>query len=363
MRLFARKGSPFASDTPGSPPGLDADLAPRIPGTALRRFGRRWLGLDIGSSAVKVVELSRLRETYRVESFAVEPVPPGSVVAGNISDAGAVGETIRRAVKRAGAKTSNVCIGIGSSAVITKSIDVDASLNDAEMEAEITLEADRAMPIPIDEVAIDFEPLHLSPRDPSKVEVLLAACRMEHVTQRQEAAEAAGLTPRIADIDSHAARHALAFVADNTLPLAWADIGATRCSVTLLASDQSIFTREEQLELRGGPGIGVHGARQNGLEDSSAEYLLGLLARLLRLVVLASPLDRVDRLLLAGGAASTPGLAARADERLGMTVEVVDPFAGMPIAGRVDPGALAAQAPALLTACGLALRGFAGTRT
>ena len=299
---------------------------------------------------MKVVELSRLGESYRVEAFAVEPVPAGSVVAGNISDAGAVGEAIRNACKRAGVKPRKVCAGIPNSAVVTKTIEMDASLTDHELEAEVTLEAERHIPFPIEEVAIDFEPMHLSVRDPSKVNVLLVACRLEHVVQRQQAAELGGLHLDVVDVESHAAHHAITPLVENG-PVALADIGAATSTVMLI-DGESVVIREEQFSL---PPDAATAA-------SVADPLPALLGRLVRLVRLSARVETVDRLLLAGGIAAIPPFADRAAAHLDMAVEVADPFHGMAVSECIDGASLGEHAPALFTACGLALRGLAETR-
>ena len=343
-------------------PSTAVGFAKRI--TATQRLRRRWMGLDIGTSAVKVVELSPLGESFRVEAFAIEPVPAGSVVAGNISDAGAVGEAIRNACKRAGVKPGKVCAGIRNSAVVTKTLDMDASLTDRELEAEVSLEAERHIPFPIDEVAIDFEPMHLSVHDPSKVNVLLVACRLEHVAQRQEAAALGGLRLDVVDIESHAAHHALANIVEYGNPVALANVGAATSTVTLVHGE-SVITREEQFDVppdlpgQQGAVAPTHGRMHHA---TGLEPLPGLLTRLLRLVLLAGRVETVDRLLLAGGVASAPGFAERAAAHLDLTVEVADVFRGMAVSQNVDKASLGEHAPMLYTACGLALRGLAEAR-
>ncbi|MEJ2347263.1 MAG: pilus assembly protein PilM, partial [Gammaproteobacteria bacterium] len=104
------------------------------------------LGLDISSTAVKLLELNRSGGRYRVESYAVEPLPPNSVVEKNIADVEAVGETIRRAVKRSGSRTRDAAVAVAGSAVITKVITMSGSLTDEEMESQIELEADQYIP-------------------------------------------------------------------------------------------------------------------------------------------------------------------------------------------------------------------------
>ncbi|MCY3839649.1 MAG: type IV pilus assembly protein PilM [Gammaproteobacteria bacterium] len=373
MRLFPRNVSPF---TPTAPAPVEVpllklpqtpvpDSAMRTPGTAKRRIRRRWLGLDIGSSAVKVVELSRVDQSYRVEAYAVEPMPAGSVVAGNISDARAVGEAIRNACRRAGVKPKRVCAGIRNSAVVTKTLEMDATLDDRQLEAEVTRVAGRHIPFPLEDVAIDFEPMHLSARDPSKVDVLLVACRVEHVAQRQEAAELAGLSLDVVDVESHGTHHAVVCAAGSSTPVALADIGAGTTTVMLVDGDSAV-TREEPFDLSldtSGEDRADSPPPGRAIEASTVDSLLALLTRLLRLVLLASRLESVDRLLLAGGGATIPGLAEGAAERLDMAVEVADVFRGMAVAARTDRASLPDLAPALFTACGLAVRGFAETRT
>ena len=371
MRLFARKVSPFAPTPVEAPLSLKlpqtpvSESAKRNPGLAKRRFRRRWLGLDIGSSAVKVVELSRVDQAYRIEAYAVEPMPAGSVVAGNISDARTVGEAIRSACRRARVKARMVCAGIHNSAVVTKTLEMDATLDDRQMEAEVTREAGRHIPFPMEDVVIDFEPMHLSAGDPSKVDVLLVACRVEHVAQRLKAAELAGLRLDVVDVESHGAHHAVLQTAGSSTPVALADIGGATTTVMLVNGDSAVTREEPFLLFADSSGGGAADSLPPGraIEASTVDSLLALLTRLLRLVLLASQLESVDRLLLAGGGAAIPGLADRAAERLGIAVEIADAFHGMAVPARTDRKTLAQLAPALFTASGLAARGFAEIRT
>ncbi len=347
MGLFARKVSSVKPDPVGTQPTRVPAAAKRKPGFARQRLRRRWLGLDIGSSAVKIVELSHWGETYRVEAFAVEPVPAGSVVAGNISDVGAVGEAIRNACKRARVRPRKVCVGIENTAVVTKTLEMDASLTDRELEADINAEAERHIPFPIDEVAIDFVPMHLSPADPSKVVVLLVVCRLEHVARCQEAVELGGLRLDVVEVDGHAAHHAVEQITQARGSVVLADVGACTTRVMLIGGDATVV-RDEQFD----------GSVLAGPDGGGVDLLLGLLTRLVRLVCLTSPEPPLNRLLLAGGVGTLPGLADRIGERLALEVEVADTFRGMAVADQVDKESLRASAPALLTACGLSLRGL-----
>ncbi len=158
-------------------------------------FGKRnvpVVGLDISSTAVKLLELSKSGERYRVESYAVEPLPPNSVVEKTITDEQAVGEAIRRAANRSGTRTKGACVAVSGSAVITKVIPMPAQLSADDLEGQIQLEADQYIPYPLEEVSMDFEVIGPSEGDTDKIDVLLAASRSENVDVRVAAAEVGG---------------------------------------------------------------------------------------------------------------------------------------------------------------------------
>ena len=116
------------------------------------------LGVDISSSSIKLLELSRQGDKkFRVERYFSRPLPEGAVVEKNISNLEAVGEEILKLSTLAKTGTNMVAVAVPGSAVITKTIELNASLTDAEMENQITVEADQYIPYPLDEVAIDFE--------------------------------------------------------------------------------------------------------------------------------------------------------------------------------------------------------------
>jgi hypothetical protein len=164
------------------------------------------LGLDVSSSAVKLIELSRSGGRMRVESYAVEPLPVGAVVENSIADTELVGGAIKRVVAKA--KTKNVAMAVAGATVITKVIQMPVGLSDAEMESQIALEADQYIPYPLDEVALDFRVLGPNPSNDNQVNVLLAGCRREQVEARTEALEIAGLKPLYIDVEAYAVERA-----------------------------------------------------------------------------------------------------------------------------------------------------------
>ncbi len=341
------------------------------------------LGLDISSTTVKLLELSKSNGRYRVEAYGVEPMPPNAVVEKNISDVEGVGEAIKRLTSRAKAASKLAAVAVAGSAVITKTIEMDAALSDEELENQITVEADQYIPYPLDEVAIDFEVQGVSGRNADQVEVLLAACRKENVELREAALELGGLKARVVDIEAHAMKRAFELIkrqlgenADE-LVVAIIDIGATMTTLSVLADDRSIYTREqlfggkqltEEIQRRYSLSFEEAGLakKQGGLPDDYEqevlqpfkEAVLQQVTRSLQFFFSSSQYDDVDYIVLAGGTASIEGLSAMIENKLGTPTIIANPFVDMSLASKVDADALANDAPALMIACGLAMRSF-----
>lgn len=341
------------------------------------------LGLDISSTAVKLLELSRGGSRYRVESYAVEPLPPNSVVEKNITDVDAVGEAVRRAVKRSGTRTRDAAVAIAGSSVITKVVPMPAGLSDDDMESQVELEADQYVPYPLEEVNLDFEIIGPSEKNPETVDVLLAACRSENVDMRSAAVETGGLNTRIMDVESFASENAFALLADQ-LPdqgvektIAVIDVGATMTTLNVMHDLSSIYTRDtvfggkqltEEIMRRYGLSYEEAGMakRQGGLPenyqsdvlDPFKEAMTQQASRSLQFFYSSSAFSKVDHIVLAGGSASIPGMDEMIQEKLGVETSIANPFASMSLSARVKPQTLSNDAPALLIACGLALRSF-----
>ncbi len=341
------------------------------------------LGLDISTTAVKLLELSKSGERYRVESYAVEPLPPNSVIEQNISDVEGVGEAIKRAVKRSGTKLKLSAAAVAGSAVITKVISMPASLSDEEMEGQIELEADQYIPYPLDEVNLDFEVIGPSEEDPDRVDVLLAASRSENVDVRVDAIEISGLTPKIIDVEAFAMENAFQLIAEQ-IPdhgidktIAVVDIGATMTTLNVLHDLKTIYTREqvfggkqltEEIQRRYGLSYEEAGMakRQGGLPDNYVpevlepfkEAMAQQVSRSLQFFFVAGQHSSVDYIILAGGSSSIPGVDELIESKLGVPTIVANPFTTMSIAPKIKAQVLSNDAPALMIACGLALRSF-----
>src|SRR6056297_2545534 len=132
--------------------------------------------MDISSTTVKLLELSRSGDKYRVESYAVSSLPQDAVVEKAINDVDGVSNAIRNVLAQSRTKLKTVAAAVAGSAVITKTVDMPSGLSDDELETQLTLEADQYIPYPLEEVALDFEIQGPTQGRDGMVEVLLAAC-------------------------------------------------------------------------------------------------------------------------------------------------------------------------------------------
>lgn len=339
------------------------------------------IGLDISSTAVKLLELTGSRDKYKVEAYAVEPLPPNAVVEKNITDVEAVGDSIRRAVKRSGTKTRNAAVAVAGSAVITKVITMPGALADDELASQIELEADQYIPYALDEVNMDFEVIGPSDSDPDRVDVMLAASRSENVDVRVAAAELGGLTGKIVDVEAFALENAFALLAKDMSTggigevIALVDIGATMTTLSVLADLKIIYAREqvfggkqltEEIQRRYGLTYEEAGLakRQGGLPDNYGpevlepfkESMAQQVNRALQFFYSSSQYAQVDRIVLAGGCASIEGVDEVIAAKTGCEVSIANPFANMSLSSKVRAQVLSNDAPSLMIACGLAMR-------
>ena len=339
------------------------------------------LGIDVSSTAVKLLELSGGGSKFKVEGYAVEPLPSNSVVEKNITDVEAVGETIRRAVKRSGTKNKFAALAVAGSAVITKVITMPGNISEDEMAGQIELEADQYIPYALDEVNLDFEIIGPSESDPERVDVLLAASRSENVDVRVAAADIAGLTCKVIDVEAFALENAFSILARD-MPtggmgetVALVDIGATMTALSVLTDNKIVYAREqafggkqltEEIQRRYGLTYEEAGLakRQGGLPDNYVpevldpfkESMAQQVNRSLQFFYSSSQIGQVDRIILAGGCASIPNADNVIAEKTGVEVNTANPFAHMGVANKVNSEVLANDAPSLMIACGLAMR-------
>jgi type IV pilus assembly protein PilM len=341
-------------------------------------------GLDISSSSVKMLELvDGGKGGYRVERYAIEPLPRDCVVDGNINNLEAVTESVKRAHNRMGTRTKHVAMAVPSGAVISKKIIVPAALREEELEVQVESEANQYIPFALEEVNLDFQILGPSATNPDEQEVLIAATRKEKVEDRVAVADSAGLKALVMDVESFAQESALTLVVQ-ALPgggkdqnIAVVDIGANVMNVAVLRNDQSVYTREQafggnqltqDIVSRYGmtPEEAENAKRSGGLPDDFEsevmkpfmENLSMEVQRALQFFFTSTQYHAVDHILLAGGSAVIPGLDEVVHTRTQVPTSVANPFALMQASPKIQLKRLMADAPSLIVACGLAMRRF-----
>jgi len=351
----------------------------------LSRKNRPLLGLDITTSSIKLIELSLAGGgQYRVEAYAAEPTPPNAMNEKTIVDPEAVGEGIRRAIKRSGAKSREVAIAIAGDAAITKVIQMPRGLKESDLEAQVEMQADQYIPFPMEEVSYDFEVLGTSDKDAESIDVLLVASRTDNVDQRRSAVAAAGLTARIVDVEAFALENACRLMThqmpdggiDRTIAVV--DFGASSTTFSVLHNLKVTYTRDfsfggQQLteEIMRTYGLTMEEAgrakKEGGLPANyQAEVLDPFIDDMTQQVsrslqfYLASGTGREqpDKILVCGGCGNVPGVADVIQSRVGIAAEKGDPLGQMKLSSRARAQAVQRDATALLTACGLALRSF-----
>ena len=340
------------------------------------------VGVDISSTAVKLLQLSQAGGRYRVEHYAVEPLPANAVVEKNIVEVEAVGEALKRAVQRSGTRTRFAAAAVSGSAVITKVIPMQADLSEDDLEGQIQAEAQQYIPYPLEEVSLDFEVLGPVKDNPEMMSVLLAASRTENVDVRVAALELGGLVAKMVDVEAFTIENAFGLLAEQlSVPkdatVAVVDIGATMTTLIVLKNQRTIYTREQvfggkQLtdEVMRRYGLSYEEAgmakRQGGLPESYEievlepfkEAMVQQISRLLQFFFAGTEFSKVDQVVLAGGCAAIAGVAEMVEEQLGVPTIIANPLAGMSLSNRVQAQTLSQDAPSLLIACGLALRSF-----
>ena len=341
------------------------------------------IGIDISSTSIKLLELSKAGSGYRIESIAVEPLPANSMVDKNVAEVEAVGESVKRAIAKSKAKSKFCAIAVAGSSVITKKITMPASLSDDEMEGQISLEAEQYIPYPLEEVNLDFQVLGESEDNSETVDVLLAACRSENVDARIAAVELAGLTPKIVDIEAYTIETVFQTLAPH-LPdegmgqtVAIVDIGATMTSLSVLQDHRLIYTREqnfggkqltEEIMRRYGLSYDEAGLakRQGGLPDNYEPEVLDpfkettaqQVNRFLQFFYSAGSANtNVDHLIIGGGNAALPDIAELTESHTGIQTTIADPFRDMSTSGKINKANLQSDGPSFLIATGLAIRG------
>jgi len=342
------------------------------------------IGLDITTSSIKLIELAQSGGQYRVEAYAAEPTPHNAINEKAIVDAAAVGDAIRRAVKRSGVRSKECAVAISGDAAITKAVQMPRNLSDSDLEQQIEMQADQYIPFPMEEVSYDFQVLGPSEKDPDMRDVLLVASRSENVEQRVAAVNASGLVAKLVDVEAFALENACKLLThqmpdggmDRTIAVV--DFGASTTTFSVLKNLVVVYTRDfafggQQLteEIMRTYGLSMEEAgrakKEGGLPsnyqpevlDPFIDDMTQQVSRSLQFYLASgSGRSQPEQILICGGCANIPGVADVIASRVGIPAERGDPLGQMKISSKAKTLGVTRDATALLLACGLALRSF-----
>ena len=343
---------------------------------------RQLVGLDIGSSVIKVAQLKESKGRYFLQKFGVKPLEPEVIVDGTVMDEGRVVSAIQELFEEANVKNKHVAISISGHAVIVKKISLPP-MPDEELEGQVKLAAEQYIPFDINEVNIDF---HVLPSDASEdqqgdMPVILVAAKKDKINELTELVKAAGLIPMVMDVDAFAVEnmHAINYPMGQEETTALVNLGASVMNVNIIRAGSSLFTRDiplggnrytEAIQREIGlsfeeaeeskkkeRGVDSDGMSLNGVMDSVNAEVASEIARTVDYFKTSTTNAELSRVLVCGGVARAKGLIQQLADRMQLPVEMADPFAEIDITGcDIEPDVLADLAPSAAVGVGLALR-------
>ncbi|MDH3974800.1 MAG: pilus assembly protein PilM [Deltaproteobacteria bacterium] len=335
--------------------------------------------LDVGSYSIKLVELKPLKKGYQLVNLAIAPLPPEAIVDGALMDPSAIAEAITTLVGSVKGKTTDVATSVAGHSVIIKKITL-AAMTEDELADSIQWEAEQYVPFDIADVNLDFEILGPDPADESQMEVLLVAAKKEIIDDYTAVLAEAGLNPVVMDIDAFACQNMLEInysLAEGEA-VAVVNIGASLSNINIIKDGLSLFTRDvangggqftEEIAKRFGLsyedadaaklGRKVEGADPDEVKaviQESCDSFSAEIARTLDFFMATNPDDNVSKVYICGGGAKVRNLDKVMSDKLGMHVEVANPFNAISSGKAFDGQYLSDVGPSFGVAVGLAIR-------
>ncbi|MEY4211439.1 MAG: hypothetical protein RLZ92_1820 [Pseudomonadota bacterium] len=312
------------------------------------------LGIDISTTAIKLVELKHDSNGFTLESYAVVPLSDESLIDKNFFNIDLISQSLKMALKLSGTSVKQACVALSGAAVMSKIINLPALLSENEIERQIINETDEYIPYPLKDINFDFEIQGISEDNPQLLDILLVVSRRENVEQRIAALALAGLKTAVVDTELFALERAFILLA-NQLPdtlkhqtVALLDIGVTACSLNIVYQGRSIYSREQL----------VSGQLSSDQSISFINSIKQQISRLLQFFAISMDSHPIDAMILSGGCAVMDGLQQLLTADLKLPVYIANPFSQLTLSARINSKNLNRDAAKLTIACGLALRSF-----
>jgi type IV pilus assembly protein PilM len=345
------------------------------------RKAKSLVGLDIGSSAVKAVELKPAGKAYRVTAFGSEQVPPDSIVDGAIIDGAAVADAIRRLFDGRNIKTRDVAASLSGNAVIVKKITLPV-MTEAELAESIYWEAEQYIPFDIQDVNLDYQILDAPGQSAGKgtMDVLLVAAKKEKIADYTGVIAQAGRSAVVVDVDAFALQNAyeVNYGIDPAAVIVLLNAGASATNINIVSGDRSVFTRDisiggnaytealqkelnipfetaDQLK-RGLPVDGANFEDARPVLRAITENVMLEIQKTFDFFKATAASDRIDRIMVSGGASRAEGFSEMLGERFAAPVEPFDPFKRVVFDAKRFNVDSTEVAPTVAVAVGLSLR-------
>src|SRR5436190_15284688 len=347
---------------------------------ALFKKSKPLVGLDIGSSSVKAVELTKSKKGYQITGFAYEHLGPDAVVDGAIMDSPAVADAIKRTLTMGKFNPKGVAAGVSGHSVIVKRVVLPVA-TEQEVDASIQFDAEQYIPFGLSEVNMDYQVVGPAEGDDPGMDVLLVAAKKDKIQNHTGVISLAGRSADVVDIDAFALQNAFEanYTVAPTAVVALLNIGASLMNINITKGGMPLFIRDvsvggnqytdilqKELQLSFQEAEDLKLGRTGGSETEMVQPLLESITEMLIMEVQKTfdffretyPSETISRVLLSGGTCRMHGLAEKIQAAFGYTTEILDPFKAITIGPKVNLGKVTSLGPALTVAVGLALRGF-----
>jgi len=337
------------------------------------------VGLDIGSSSIKAVELTKSKKGYQITGFAWESLGPDAVVDGAIMDSPSVTEAIKRTLMVGKFKPKSVAAGVSGHSVIVKRVVLPVA-TEQEVDASIQFDAEQYIPFGLAEVNMDYQIVGPTEGDEPGMEVLLVAAKKDKIRNHTGVITQAGRAPDVVDIDAFALQNAFEanYSVDSSATVALLNIGASLMNINITKGGMPLFIRDvsvggnqytdilqkelqlsfqEAEDLKLGKSGGAEADMIHPLLESITDMLIMEVQKTFDFFKETYPNETITRVLICGGTARTVGLAEKIQETFGYPTEVLDPLKSITLSPKVNAAKITELGPALTVAVGLALRG------
>lgn len=329
------------------------------------------VGIDFGRDFVKALKLSHKNGGYQVDQLLILPLPKGIMQKEEIKDERALGNLLKDAFKQVQFSTKNIAFAIPRSIAVIKTIAIDASFTEEDIEARAWIEANRLFPDLVGDIYLDFAVRSSNKKDDKNSELILAACRKDQVKPYLESLKYAGLSAKLVDINSYALGRALQIIVEPLPdePYALLNINTDLSSFIVVQNDALVHAHDQTFD-----GHRLLNQTEQYLKDKAIkpdennqiaddpeyndilkETLISHLRHTIHFFYSSRPNIGVKKVLISGDCAMVPNLAFFIQREMGLDTQIANPFAKMVIAKGVDQEDLKVNGPALMLCLGLAL--------